>query len=302
MKKSIYTLAFSLITTLAMAQEMPLYPNGVPNTTHAPNTENRSTDANGAERIMEVSIPTITAYLAPANNNTGTAVIICPGGGYRLLSSTKEGSDVAKEFNKMGISAFVLKYRIPSDKAQPNKTIAPLQDAQEAIRMVRKEAKKYGINPNRIGIMGFSAGGHLASTALTHLKPVVGTSDTTSVRPDFGMLIYPVITMKDFTHQGSKDNLLGKNPSQEAIDLYSNENQVSTQTPPVILVHAGDDKAVPVKNSLVFYEACLNNNVSAQLLIYPKGGHGFGLNNKTTPDKWMDSVKNWIDSLGFLKK
>ena len=294
----------SLLSMMTMAkaqQEMPLYANEVPNYISVPNTQKSVTDKNGILRISEVSVPTLTLYSPPKGKSNGTCVIICPGGGYSILAASHEGSDVANEFNKIGVTAFVLKYRIPNDKAQVNKTIAPLQDAQQAIRTVRKDAIKYGINPNKIGIMGFSAGGHLAATASTHfVKPVGENADETNVRPDFSILVYPVITMKEFGHQGSSQQLIGKNPSTELIELYSNETQITKETPPVFLVHAGDDNAVPVKNSLSYYEACQKNGVSASLIIYPKGGHGFGMNNKTTKDKWMDNVRNWMDSMGWL--
>lgn len=304
MKKIILTFTFLLSMKYAQAQqEMPLYPNGVPNAKQVPNTQKSVTDKNGVVRISEVTVPTLTVYPADADKANGTAVIICPGGGYAILAASHEGSDVASVFNKMGVTAFVLKYRLPNDNAQIDKSIAPLQDAQQALRTVRKEASKYGINPNKIGIMGFSAGGHLASTAGTHFEKQVGeVTSEVSVRPDFMILGYPVITFKDFGHAGSRINLVGKTADQTLIDEYSNELHVTKETPPTFLVHAGDDTAVPVKNSLVFYEGLQKNGVLAELVIYPKGGHGFGLNNKTTNEKWMDNVKNWMDSLGLLSK
>jgi acetyl esterase/lipase len=302
MKKTLITLSLLLTMTYTHAQqEMPLYPKEVPNSKPVPNAQKSETDKNGVLRISEVTVPTITVYSPAKGTSNGTAVIICPGGGYRILAASHEGSDVAKEFNKMGVTAFVVKYRLPNDNAQVDKSVAPLQDAQQAIRTVRKDAIKYGINPNKIGIMGFSAGGHLAATASTHFaKPVGDNADETNVRPDFSILIYPVITMKEFGHSGSTEKLLGKNPSAELVELYSNDLQVTKETPPVFLVHASDDNGVPVKNSLVYYESCLKNGVNAGMLIYPKGGHGFGLNNKTTKDKWINSVKTWMDSMGLL--
>lgn len=303
-KKIITVLSLSMSMTFSYAQnEMPLYAGAVPNSKSVANTEKSEMGKDGILRISEVSVPGITVYPAPKDIANGTAVIICPGGGYRILAASHEGSDVAKEFNKMGITAFVLKYRIPNENAQIDRTIAPLQDAQQALRIVRKDASKYGINPNRIGIMGFSAGGHLASTAGTHFsKPVGDNADASNVRPDFMLLIYPVISFGDFGHKGSAEQLIGKNPSEELVKLYSNEQQVTAQTPPAFLVHAGDDNAVPVKNSLSFYEALQKNGVPSELHVYPKGGHGFGLNNKTTPDKWIERAKNWLDSMGLLKK
>ncbi|MEA5139143.1 alpha/beta hydrolase [Arcicella rigui] len=304
MKKLFLTLTMLATMNFAQAQqESPLYPNGVPNAKQVPNTQKSVTDANGILRISEVTVPTLTVYPANPAKANGTAVIIFPGGGYTILAASHEGSDVAKVLNDMGVTAFVLKYRLPNDNAQIDKTIAPLQDAQQAIRSVRKDAIKYGINPNKIGIMGFSAGGHLAATTGTHFDKQVGElASEISVRPDFMILGYPVITFKEFGHAGSREKLVGKNPDQALIDEYSNELHVTKETPPTFLVHAGDDMAVPVKNSLVFYEALQKNGVLAELVIYPKGGHGFGLNNKTTKEKWMDNVKNWMDSLGLLTK
>ncbi len=301
MKKLLITTSLFMTIAYANAQsEMPLYTKEVPNYKDIPNTQKSETDKNGILIISEVTVPTLTLYVPPKGKSNGTSVIICPGGGYSILAASHEGSDVAKEFNKMGVTAFVLKYRIPNDKAQIDKSIAPLQDAQQAIRVIRKDAIKYGINPNRIGIMGFSAGGHLAATASTHFfKPVGENADETNVRPDFSILIYPVISFKEFGHKGSANQLVGTNPTTEMIELYSNETQVTKETPPVFLVHAGDDNAVPVKNSLMYYEACQKKGVSASIVIYPKGGHGFGMNNKSTKEKWMDNVKNWMDSMGF---
>ncbi|MDR6561588.1 MULTISPECIES: alpha/beta hydrolase [unclassified Arcicella] len=304
MKKIILTFSFLCCMKYAQAQqEMPLYPDGVPNAKQVPNTQKSVTDKNGVLRISEVTVPTLTVYPADADKANGTAVIICPGGGYAILAASHEGSDVASVFNKMGVTAFVLKYRLPNSDAQVDKSIAPLQDAQQALRTVRKDAAKYGINPSKIGIMGFSAGGHLASTAGTHFNKQVGeVTSEVSVRPDFMILGYPVITFKDFGHAGSRINLIGKTPDQALIDEYSNELHVTAETPPTFLVHAGDDTAVPVRNSLEFYQGLQKNGVLAELVIYPKGGHGFGLNNKTTKEKWMDNVKNWMDSLGLLSK
>jgi acetyl esterase/lipase len=304
MKK--YLILSILVLTMSFAkaqQEMPLYSDGVPNSKPVPNTQKSEIDKNGILRISEVTVPTLTVYPPAKGTSNGTSVIICPGGGYWVLAASHEGSDVAKEFNKMGVTAFVLKYSIPNENAQIDRTIAPLQDAQQAIRMIRKNAIKYGINPDRIGIMGFSAGGHVAATASTHFaRPVGENADNTSVRPNFSILVYPVISFKEFGHKGSADQLIGKTPSPELIELYSNETQVTKETPPVFLVHAGDDNAVPVKNSISYYEACQKNGVSASMVIYPKGGHGFGMNNKTTKAKWMNDVKTWMDSMGWLGK
>jgi acetyl esterase/lipase len=179
-----------------------------------------------------------------------------------------------------------------------------LTDAQQAVRMVREQAAKFNVNPSRIGLMGFSAGGHLASTAGTHFTRLADQkASNTPVRPDFLVLLYPVISFSDsLKHGGSRDNLIGKTPAADQIKLYSNELQVTAQTPPTFLVHAQDDTTVPVMNSIVFYEACTKNKVPAELHLYPKGGHGFGMHNKTTKDDWTISLQNWMDANGWLTK
>lgn len=278
-------------------QEIPLYKNAVPNSTGAANKEN-STFRDNVTRIAKVSIPGITVYKAAKPN--GKAVIICPGGGYSILAFDKEGTRVAEEMNRWGVTCFVLKYRIPDDSANMDKSLAPLQDAQQAIRWVRSNAKELGVNKNQIGIMGFSAGGHLASTAATHFtfKADAASTDTTSIRPDFAVLIYPVISFdSSITHKGSRNNLIGTKPLKEATDFFSNELQVTSVTPPSFLVHAGDDGAVPVENSVRYYQACIKNKVPVEMHLYPKGGHGFGMINKTTDDNWLERLKNWLNRL-----
>ena len=196
-------------------------------------------------------------------------MVICPGGGYGVLAASHEGADVAKQFNEWGVTAFVLKYRIPDDRIMTDKEIGPLQDAQRAIQWVRENAAKWKVDPSHIGIMGFSAGGHLASTEGTHFThELIANKKHTSLRPDFMILIYPVISFTDsIGHIGSRENLIGKNPSPEKIIEYSNELQVNANTPPAFLVHAGDDDAVKVQNSLYFYNALQKNHVPAELHV-----------------------------------
>lgn len=288
-----------LITIASFAQEkpIPLYSKGVPNSKPAPATY-KETIINGSG--SKVTDPDLTPYLPEKGKANGTAVIICPGGGYLHLAMFHEGRDVAQRFASMGITAFVLKYRLPSDSIMKDKSIGPLQDAQRAIQIVRERAAEWGINPAKVGIIGFSAGGHLASTAATHFdKVVIENKNNTSVRPDFALLIYPVITFGDLTHRGSQVNLTGKDAPQDLIDLYSNEKQVTPQTPPCFLVHAEDDRTVPVQNTLMFYDALLKNKVKGEMHIYQAGGHGFGLNNKTTKDEWFDRCVNFLAQNGF---
>ena len=275
--------------------EIPLYKNGVPNSKSVPDKEN-SVFRDNVTRIAKVSNPTVTVYKAAKPN--GKAVIICPGGGYSILAFDKEGTRVAEEMNRWGVTAFVLKYRLPDDSINIDKSLAPLQDAQQAIRLVRANAKEWGINKNQIAIMGFSAGGHVASTAATHFdfKADASNTDTTSVRPDFAILIYPVISFDStIAHKGSRNNLIGAKATAEKTDFFSNELQVTKNTPPSFLVQAADDGTVPVQNSLRYYEACIKNKVPAEMHLYPKGGHGFGMYNKTTDDNWMERLKNWIN-------
>jgi len=241
-----------------------------------------------------VTKPTLEMYLPEKDKATGAAVVICPGGSYKILAYQSEGIRTAKEFMRNGVAAFVLKYRLPDDAIMNDKKIGPLQDAQQAIKVVRENAAKWGIDINRVGIMGFSAGGHLASTEATHYeKAVIENNNNTNLRPDFLILIYPVISMQDsLTHLDSRTNLLGKNPSKLLIDEYSNELQVNANTPPTYLTHAGDDKAVDIDNSIGFYEKLRHQNVPAELHLYPKGGHGFVLSQK--PDDWMMPLFKWM--------
>lgn len=300
MKQAFFFFTLLCMMTTIQAQppvEMFLYPGAVPNSKPTAIKEG-STFKDNVTRIEKVSVPTLTVYTPKEPN--GTAIIICPGGGYSILAFDKEGTRVAEAVNSWGVTAIVLKYRLPSDSMNIDKSMAPLQDAQRAVQLVRSKAAQFRINPNKIGIMGFSAGGHLASTALTHfhVKADASSTDTTSARPDFGVLIYPVISFdSSITHKGSKTNLIGSKPDEKQLKFFSNELQVTPQTPPVFLVHAGDDAGVPVENSLRFYQACIQHKVLAEMHLYPKGGHGFGMYNKTTEDNWMDRLKNWLTTI-----
>lgn len=263
--------------------------------------ENESIKDGKVQSTSLVSIPTLSVFLPATPKPNQAAVIIFPGGGYQHLAIDKEGTKVAEWFNSLGITAFVVKYRLPSDKIMKNKNIGPLQDAQEAVRYVRQNAAKYNIDAAKIGILGFSAGGHLASTLATHYdeKTYEATSKV-SARPDFSLLIYPVISMQnDITHKGSQISLLGNNPSQELLDSFSNEKKVTTQTPPTFLVHATDDTTVLPENSINYYLALKNNGVPAELHIYEKGGHGFGLGVKDTSKFWTRDCEEWLKSQGY---
>lgn len=267
--------------------------------------EETTLDAAGVVNgVLKVSQPTVTVFLADSKIANGTSVVICPGGGYHHLSINKEGYKIAKWLNTLGISAFVLKYRLPSDLIMKDKSIGPLQDAQEAIRMLRRNAEKWKLDPNKIGIIGFSAGGHLASTLATKFDEKVYTpKDNTSARPDFSILMYPVISMQDgITHKGSKTNLLGENPTAEMTDNYSNEKQIKSTTPKTFIVHATDDKSVPVENSINYYLALKQNKIPVEMHIYENGGHGFGLGVDGTNKNWTKACGNWLIENGFLSK
>ncbi len=249
--------------------------------------------------IGSVDIPTLTPYFPEKGKATGAAIIVCPGGGYSHLAE-HEGRPVAEWLNTLGITAFVLKYRLGPRYQHP----APLQDAARAIRTVRARAAEWQIDPQRIGILGFSAGGHVASTIGTHFdagKP--GDSDLierVSSRPDLMILIYPVITMKEFTHAGSKRLLLGENPAADLVTLLSNEEQVKKETPPAFLVHSASDAAVPVENSLRFVEALRKAGVPFELHVYERGPHGFGLGGKDPIlSTWPARCADWLRLRGF---
>jgi len=293
----LFLLVMAKTTVAQTVSEMPLYSGVIPGSKQS-SIKEQIIFVNAGVRISSVITPTLTKF-TPVKPN-GTSIIICPGGGYGRLAIDHEGVEVAKLLNAEGITAFVLKYRLPNDTIMMDKTIGPLQDAQQAIRTVRKQATALGLNPAKIGIMGFSAGGHLAATAATHFNFIadVAINDTTSVRPDFAILLYPVISFDDsIAHKGSKTNLIGKNPTAEQTKNFSNELLVTKNTAPSFLVHAGDDGTVPVENSIRYYQACIKNKVPVEMHLYPKGGHGFGLNNKTTSDKWFDRLINWINTI-----
>ena len=288
----------AVILTRAQEKAIPLYPDGVPNSKPTPASY---VEKNDKGWVTTVSIPTITPYLPQKGTANGTAIVIFPGGSYAGLSMENEGSSIAKAFNGIGVTAFLVKYRLPSDDIMVDKTIGPLQDAQQAILMVRKHVAEWGIKADKIGIIGFSAGGHLASTEGTHFdKVVIDDKDNISVRPDFMVLLYPVISMGPMAHAFSRENLLGKTPSAEKLELYSNEKQVTANTPPTFIAQAEDDDVVPVQNALLFYDALLKAKVKAEMHIFQAGGHGFGLDNPKSKDKWFDWCKNWLDENGLL--
>lgn len=302
--KSLFNLIlFFGITTHITAQNqvIPLWKT-IPQEIKAPDYQEKESIKDGkVQSTSQVSIPTLSIFFTKEIKQNQTAVIILPGGGYSHLAIDKEGTKVAEWLNSLGIVAFVLKYRLPSDLIMTNKTVGPLQDAQEAMRIVRLNASKWNIDPNKIGIMGFSAGGHLASTLSTHYdERVYETSSKISARPDFSLLIYPVVSMEnDITHKGSQTSLLGNNPSQDQINSFSNEKMVTAQTPPAFIIHATDDSVVLPENSINYYLALKKNGVTSELHLYESGGHGFGLGVKDTSKFWTRDCEEWLKAHGL---
>lgn len=306
--KTIYLVTILLMSiAIARGQDMTvkLWPDGIPGVKKNPGyQEVTEMNERNRPRVSKVTDPELLVYLAPKAYATGAAVVICPGGGYGVLAIDHEGYDIAKWLNGMGITGIILKYRLPSDEIMKDKSIGPLQDVQEAIRTTRRNAAAWNLNPGRIGVMGFSAGGHLAGTASTlYGEPVYEPRDNTSARPDFSILIYGVLSMENgVTHEGSQRNLLGERPSKEMRDKFSNELRVDGSTPPAFLVHSADDDAVPVANSLLYYQALTRAGVAGELHVYESGGHGYGLApDGSSESLWPQSCQAWLAKRGWAR-
>lgn len=276
-------------------QEFPLYGDApIPNSKPGPDEESGDRGF-----IRNVSRPQIQVYLPAKMRATGTSIVVLPGGGYAGLTFDFEGTQQAQFLADHGVAAFIVKYRIPSDKTMIDKSIGPLQDAQQGIRFVREHAKEWNLDDSRVGVIGFSAGGHLATTLATHFKKsYVDNSDQINLRPDFLIAVYPVISMDPrITHGGSRDALLGPNPSQEQVRLFSNELQVSSETPPTLILHATDDQLVDVDNSIVFYQALRHAGVPVEMRLFEKGQHGFFMMPR---DRWQAPIIEWLTMRGLL--
>jgi acetyl esterase/lipase len=286
---------YNMITSFAQYQ--PLYKT-IPNNIPAKNQEVESSST-GILIIEKVSVPSYQYFRVANDNQKRPCVIICPGGGYTILAAGHEGTDVAKYFNSIGVNALVLKYRIPDAKNQIDKTIAPLQDAQQSILLARTNANIWGIDKNKIGIMGFSAGGHLAASLATHYNDVkIDNPNKISLRPDFQILIYPVISFGPEGHEGSKISLIGNTndeKTKKAIDYFSSEKQITKEAPPAFLVHSKDDVVVPIANAIHYYDNLIAHKVPAELYIFEKGGHGYGMKNPTSESEWTSEMKTWME-------
>lgn len=280
---------------------MPLWPSG-----KMPNSKGmKLTDSIANERVYRVGTPGVYAFFPSAQENKGAAVIICPGGGYERLAYIISGWQLAKWFNTMGVSAFVLNYRLPNSPDLKQRELGPLQDAQRAIQLIRANAAKWGIKPDKIGIQGSSAGGHLAALLATSTMNVAPIGDSISkqpTRPDFAILVSPVITMGQYAHAGSRKNLLGTNPSADLLKTYSLENAVTSATSPCFLVHAFNDTAVDQRNSLLFYQALVDKKILSSLHIFPQGGHAIALrNNPGSTQEWISLCEKWLIEMNFIQ-
>ncbi len=298
------TFVVFLFTVCLFAQDevLHLWPDGAPGGIENPDyIEGLATDR--PNRILRVSDPTISIYLPEADKATGTAVVICPGGGYRRLAFDHEGFEVAEWLNTIGVAGIVLKYRLPSDEIMEDKAIGPLQDVQRAIRIVRRNAQKWNLKPDQIGVMGFSAGGHLAASASTLYKDkVYNVTDSICARPDFSVLVYPFITFDYMMiHKGSKSRLLGVNPDSSLIVNFSLDKQVTSETPPAFLVHSTDDASVAVRNTLLYFGALQSYDVPAEMHIFESGGHGYGMGRtENTESYWTEMFIRWMNMHGLL--
>jgi acetyl esterase/lipase len=282
------------------AEFIPLWPKG-----KMPNTKGmKLLDSIANERIYRVGTPGMYAFFPSSSENKGAAVLICPGGGYERLAYVISGTQLAKWFNAIGVSAFVLNYRLPNSPDLKQREIGPLQDAQRAIKLIRKNAARWGIKPDKIGVQGSSAGGHLAgmlSTETRDVSVIKDTLDTLSVRPNFMILVSPVVDLGQYAHTGSRKNLLGENTPQELFDKYSIHLQVTSETPPAFIVHAFNDKSVNVKNSLMLYNALVDKNISSSLHVFPQGGHAIALrNNPGSTEQWTQLCEAWMVEMGFI--
>ncbi|MGZ3305725.1 MAG: alpha/beta hydrolase [Asticcacaulis sp.] len=277
-------------------QSFALYGDGpIPNSKPGPDNETGT----GTGWIQKVSRPAIQVYLPARVRATGASVLIIPGGGYAGLTFEHEGVEQAQYFIDHGIAAFVLKYRLPSDVTMEDKSVGPVQDAQQGLRFIRLHAAQWGLDPARVGAVGYSAGGHVASTLATHFhKAYVANPENVSLRPDFLVLVYPVISMDPkITHMDSRNALLGPSPSEAQVKDFSNERQVTAETPPTLILHAADDQLVDIDNSIVFFEALRHAGVPVEARFFEKGQHGFFLLPR---DTWEGAIKDWITQEGWL--
>jgi len=301
---SFFVLNAFMINGFSQTLTIKLWPDGIPGSITDPSYVEKITTVDGRiTRCERVVNPDLSVFLPAPDKANGAAVLICPGGGYGALAFDHEGNAIAKWLNDNGIAGIILKYRLPSDQIMKDKSTGPLQDAQEAMRVIRRNASDWKIDPGKVGVIGFSAGGHLASTLSTHYaEKVYEVKDNSSARPDFSLLIYPVVSFDTtITHRGSRNNLIGIKPDARLVERFSNELQINNETPPAFLVHSADDKAVPVMNSIGYFRGLQKNNIPAELHVFQKGGHGYGLApDRGTESSWPDLCINWMKQIGIF--
>jgi len=301
---SFFVLNAFMISGFSQTLTIKLWPDGIPGSITDPSYVEKITTVDGRiTRCERVVNPDLTVFLPAPDKANGAAVLICPGGGYGALAFDHEGNAIAKWLNDNGIAGIILKYRLPSDQIMKDKSTGPLQDAQEAMRVIRRNASDWKIDPGKVGVIGFSAGGHLASTLSTHYaEKVYEVKDNSSARPDFSLLIYPVVSFDTtITHRGSRNNLIGIKPDARLVERFSNELQITNETPPAFLVHSADDKAVPVMNSIGYFKGLQKNNIPAELHVFQKGGHGYGLAiDRGTESSWPDLCIRWLKQIGIF--
>jgi len=298
--RNIIIAIFIIISLQSHAQQfIPIWPDGM-----KPNFNGLVIKDSITNRVWQVGTPGFYAFIVQPEENAGTAVLICPGGGYERLAYLQSGYTLAKWYNTHGISAFVLNYRLPNQPDLVNRKIVPLQDAQRAIKVIRTHAAEWHIQIDKIGVMGTSAGGHLASwlgESLKDISVIKDALDTVNYHPDFMVLLSPVISFGEYTHKGSRNNLLGADTAQSEIEKYSNELHVNSKVPPTFIVHAYNDPAVNVRNSLMFYNALVENNVNASLHIFPQGGHGIRLyDNSGSTELWTNLLELWLKEMNLF--
>ena len=301
---SFFILNAFMISGFSQTLTIKLWPDGIPGSITDPSYVEKITTVDGRiTRCERVVNPDLSVFLPAPDKANGAAVLICPGGGYGALAFDHEGNAIAKWLNDNGIAGIILKYRLPSDQIMKDKSTGPLQDAQEAMRVIRRNASDWKIDPGKVGVIGFSAGGHLASTLSTHYaEKVYEVKDNSSARPDFSLLIYPVVSFDTtITHRGSRNNLIGIKPDARLVERFSNELQITADTPPAFLVHSADDKAVPVMNSIGYFRGLQKNNIPAELHVFQKGGHGYGLAiDRGTESSWPDLCIRWLKQIGIF--
>ncbi|MCR8666790.1 alpha/beta hydrolase [Aestuariibaculum sp. M13] len=302
MEKRMFFYSVLLTSCMIYAQEsMNLWPKG-----KMPNSKGLTLEhIEERERITQVSEPKLLMFFPPKEEQNGTSVLILPSGGYQKLTYNLGGIQLAKWYNTQGITAFVLLYRLPNSPDLIVSEQGPVQDAQRAMKIIRHNAKEWNLDSNKVGVFGSSAGGHLASTIATHItdfSAIGDDMDNERFIPNFMVLVSPVISLETYTHEGSKTNFLGKHCTWINIHYYSNEHQVTANTPPTILFHAQNDEAVNPMNSILFYQAMLKNNVKGSLHIFPKGGHSIGIYNASDlTDEWKTISTKWLKEMEFIK-